>query len=304
MSSTTLNLILFATVAVALAAVGGCVREYYPAALEAFVAVALAAVGGCVLRVSRTSRSPFHALLRVVAHILIVSGYWLAGTLLWYHVSGQMGRNQVWNRAPSFYLLTAFLCASAFWWFHRWMRQGHRGVSRLGGYPVFLILLVGSSQLAVHYLEKNKHEALYGALLSAKDQVAPEIQFVDANGEPHKLSEFKGKVVLVNFWATTCGPCVQEMPGLSDLQRKFKDDGFVLVYLSSEKADVLARFFRGRSLDGVNGRLIPELPAPTFYSSGKALPISFLINRSGIVKETWLGAWPVQWTEQKIKREL
>jgi thiol-disulfide isomerase/thioredoxin len=281
MRPTTINLILFAT-----------------------VALAFAAVGGCILRVSGASRSPFHALLRALAHILIVIGYFLAGTLLWGHVSGQMGRNQVWFRAPSFYLVTAFLCASAFWWFRRSIIQRHRGVARLGGYPILLILLIVGSQLAVHNLEKNKKETLHGALLSAKNQVAPEIQFVDANGEPHKLSEFKGKVVLVNFWATTCGPCLQEMPGLSDLQRKFKDGGFVLVYLSSEEPDVLARFFRGRNLDGVNGRLIPEHPAPAFYSSGKAVPISFLINRIGVVKDTWLGTLPVEWTKEKIKREL
>jgi thiol-disulfide isomerase/thioredoxin len=239
-----------------------------------------------------------------LAHILIFIGYFLAGTLFWGHVSGQMGRNQVWFRAPSFYLVTAFLCASAFWWFRRPMPERHRRLTRLGGYPILLILLVGGWQLAVHYLEKSRKESLHNARLSAKDQVAPEIQFVDANGEPHRLSEFKGKVVLVNFWATTCGPCVQEMPGLSDLQRKFKDRGFVLVYLSSEESDILARYFRGRSLDGVNGRLIPELPAPAFYSPGRAVPFSFLINRSGIVKDTWLGALPVEWTEEKIKREL
>ena len=127
---------------------------------------------------------------------------------------------------------------------------------------------------------------------------------MDAGGDMHKLSDFKGKVVLLNFWATTCGPCVQEMPGLSELQRKFKNRGFVLVYLSSEEPEILARFFRDRSIDGLNGRLVPELPAPEFYEAGEAWPISFLISRSGIVKDTWLEALPTEWTEKKIEKEL
>jgi thiol-disulfide isomerase/thioredoxin len=272
--------------------------------LFAAVAIAFVAVGGCVLRIVGPSASRLRGLLRVFARILIVIGFFLSGTLVWGHVSSQMGQEQVWFRAPSFYLATVFLCASTFWWFRRPRLPGHREIARLAGYPILIVLLVGGWQLTVRCLKMNKKESLHGALATAQYQVAPEIQFVDTNGEPHKLSEFKGKVVLVNFWATTCGPCVNEMPGLSELQRKLKDRGFVLMYLSSEPPDVLARFFRGRSLDGVNGRLIPELPAPAFYASGKAVPISFLISRTGLVKDTWVGALPTEWTEEKIKREL
>jgi thiol-disulfide isomerase/thioredoxin len=172
------------------------------------------------------------------------------------------------------------------------------------GYPVLLILLVVGWQFAIHHLQRSKSEFLHAALRSAKDQVAPEIQFLDGNGESHKLSDFRGKVVLLNFWATTCGPCVAEMPGLSELQRKFRDRGFVLVYLSSEGPDILERFSRGRDLGGIQGRSVPELPVPAFYASGKAWPISFLVSRSGLVKDVWLGAEPKEWTEEKIEREL
>jgi thiol-disulfide isomerase/thioredoxin len=281
MRPTTTNLLLFAT-----------------------VAITFVAVGGCVLRLAGASTSRLRGLLRVFARILIVIGFFLSGTLVWGHVSGQMGPRQVWFRAPSFYLVAVFLCASTFWWFRRPRLPTYREIARLAGYPILIVLLVGGWQLTVHYLKMNKKESLHSALAAAQDRVAPEIQFVDTNGEPHKLSEFKGKVVLVNFWATTCGPCVKEMPGLSELQRRLKDRGFVLVYLSSESPDVLARFFRGRSLDGVNGRLISELPAPAFYGSGNAVPISFIISRTGLVKDTRLGALPTEWTEEKIKREL
>lgn len=266
--------------------------------------VVLAAVGNCVFRFSGSLCNPLGPVLGGIGRTLIVFGFFLTGTLFWGHVSGQVGPSQAWFRAPSFYLTTAFLSVSAFWWFRRPLPTTRRGTARLIGYPVLLILLVIAWQLAVHCLQGSKSASLHAGLQAAQGQAAPEIEFVDANGEERKLSDFKGKVVLLSFWATTCGPCVHEMPGLSELQRKFKERGFVLVYLSAEGPDVLARFFRGRNLDGVHGRMTPDRPVPPFYSPGKAWPTSFLISRTGVVKDNWLGALPVEWTERKIEHEL
>jgi thiol-disulfide isomerase/thioredoxin len=139
---------------------------------------------------------------------------------------------------------------------------------------------------------------------STKDQVAPDIQFTDMDGQRHALSQFAGKVVLLNFWNTKCGPCIHEMPALSELQRKLRDRGFVLVYLSPEDTSVIARFFSGRNLGGVKGRLVPEQPAPAFYHSGHVWPISFLVNRQGVVKRSWLGEWQAQTVQDWIEMEL
>ena len=65
-------------------------------------------------------------------------------------------------------------------------------------------------------------------------QAAPDFTLEDADGNEVTLSKLKGKVVLLNFWATWCGPCKIEMPWFADFQRKYKDRGFTVLAVSSE----------------------------------------------------------------------
>jgi thiol-disulfide isomerase/thioredoxin len=264
-------------------------------------AVALAAIGGGVLRLSQNSASHLQRLVRVFGRVLVILGLALAGTVFWWHVSASPRQ---FLHEPEFCLAAAFLYGSALWWLRPVAAPARRGIAARLGYPALVIVLVGGGQLAAYHLQRGKSASLRAGLLSADDQVAPDFQFLDADDRPHRLSEFAGKVVLLNFWDTACGPCVREMPSLSELQRKFADRGMVLVYLSSEPPEVLARFFRGRDLAGLNGRLVSEFPVPAFYRSGTAWPISFLIGRTGLVKGAWVGAEPVEWTENKIEKEL
>jgi thiol-disulfide isomerase/thioredoxin len=69
-----------------------------------------------------------------------------------------------------------------------------------------------------------------------------EFRLTDLHGKKWALNELRGKVVLVNFWATWCPPCRKEMPDLKALADRFKDQGLVVVAISDESADVLNRF--------------------------------------------------------------
>lgn len=62
--------------------------------------------------------------------------------------------------------------------------------------------------------------------------MAPDIPLTDTQGNPHSLNEFRGKLVLVNFWATWCPPCLMEMPWLNRLYAAYRDKGFVVVAIS------------------------------------------------------------------------
>ena len=273
--------------------------------IQIFGALAFAAIGGSILRWTANSTFRVRAVFGVIARILVVFGFCIIGNLFLIHNSGQLGPTQIWFRAPTFYLSAALLLAGSAWWFRRrWSVQSRWKFISLAGYPILVVTLVWGGNAFINHMDRSQIQSLESAIISAKGQVTPEIQFLDTGGEAHKLSDFKGKVVLVNFWATRCGPCVGEMPGLSELERKFQNRGFVLVYLSPEKPEILARFFQKRSLNGVKGRLVPELPVPAFYHSGEAFPISFLISRDGIVKDSWLGGLPTEWTEKKIEKEL
>src|SRR5947207_6055960 len=79
-------------------------------------------------------------------------------------------------------------------------------------------------------------ELLQGTLakfqLAKQPKPLPELAFNDANDKPLKLSDYKGKIVLLNFWATWCAPCVKEMPSLDRLQAEVDKDKFVVLPLS------------------------------------------------------------------------
>src|SRR5450631_839820 len=88
------------------------------------------------------------------------------------------------------------------------------------------------------------------AKLEADDQHRNEANFTltDLNGKPWTLKELRGKVVLVNFWATWCPPCRKEMPDLDTLYLQFKDKDFVVLAISDEEAAQVTPFVTERSI--------------------------------------------------------
>ncbi|HUG41192.1 MAG TPA: TlpA disulfide reductase family protein [Longimicrobiales bacterium] len=110
---------------------------------------------------------------------------------------------------------------------------------------------------------------------------APDFEVVTLDGETLRLSELKGKVVLVNFWATWCPPCRAEMPGFQRVWEDYRDDGLVIVGLSLDRgvrSDV-ERWVRQR------GITYPVAFAPgavaRAYAGASTLPTSILIGPEG-----------------------
>src|SRR5690348_15801968 len=79
---------------------------------------------------------------------------------------------------------------------------------------------------------------------------APQWELKDLDGKPVKLSDYKGKVVILDFWATWCWPCRMEIPGLIDLQKKYGDRGLVVIGVSLDDGPDVVRSFMKRQ--GVN----------------------------------------------------
>src|SRR5947209_4090028 len=119
--------------------------------------------------------------------------------------------------------------------------------------------------------------------------VAPEFTLKDASGKTVQLADYKGKVVLLDFFATWCGPCKIEIPWFIELERKNKDRGFSVLGISmdDEGWDVVKPFLADL---GVNYRVvIGNDSTAQLYGGVDALPTTFLIDRNGKIAAVHIG---------------
>ncbi len=123
---------------------------------------------------------------------------------------------------------------------------------------------------------------------------APEVTFSDAAGNTLTLDDFAGQVVLVNFWATWCAPCVDEMPSLDRLQARSGGDGLTVLTLSLDRggAAPVQRFFTRHGLEHLDAYLDPQGTAMRAFSI-TVLPTTILINGNGRVVGRYTG--PAEW---------
>lgn len=115
-------------------------------------------------------------------------------------------------------------------------------------------------------------------------------------GPPLRLNDFKGKVVFLNFWATWCPPCKEEMPSMERLYQRFKDQGFVVLAISidAEGAQVVTPFVKEHKLTYPIG-LDPKMELALKYEV-RGLPTSFLVNKKGNLAALAVG--PRQWDSE------
>jgi peroxiredoxin len=118
---------------------------------------------------------------------------------------------------------------------------------------------------------------------------APDFALKDADGKVVHLSDYKGKVVLLDFWATWCGPCKIEIPWFMELQRANKDKGFEVlgVAMDDEGWETVKPFLADL---GVNYRVVMgNDQTAQMYGGVDALPTTFLIDRSGKIAAVHVG---------------
>lgn len=111
---------------------------------------------------------------------------------------------------------------------------------------------------------------------------APAMTFVDAQGKERTLAEFRGKVVLLNLWATWCAPCVREMPSLERLQARLGGDKFMVLALSQDRGGLfqVQQFYAAQGLKGLDIYVDKSMAAARAVKA-PGLPTTLLIDAEG-----------------------
>ena len=272
--------------------------EVATTSLLIILGLAAASIAAGVTLLGRATREGLAVrALRAAAWLLVFFGSLVSAAIAGLQLTGRLGPAQLWFRAPSFYVAAAILLAVATWWFRRRSVHPHARLIRYG-LPAMAVVFLG---FVVILQRTDGRSAPISALLPTLRSVAPEIIFQEAGGEARRLTDYRGKVVLVNFWATWCAPCRKEMPMLSAAQSEFKDDGLVVIYLSLEEPAVIEAFLRTNHFDGVQGKLTK---ADDYYHAGQIYPLSYLIGRDGGVAKRWSGRPAESWLNESIRDEL
>lgn len=130
---------------------------------------------------------------------------------------------------------------------------------------------------------------------------APDLELTTLDGSPLRLSDLQGRRVILDFWATWCGPCVKEIPHFIQLQQEHSTNELVIVGVSSEDRAVLKPFANARSMNyPVASSLGQELPPP--FDRIRAIPTTFFLSREGIIEEVVVGYLDYEALKEKAIR--
>jgi len=148
---------------------------------------------------------------------------------------------------------------------------------------------------------------LAAVTLLAQSKLAP----VDQTGFTKLIASHKGKVVLIDFWATWCKPCRAQTPVLAQLEQKLRSRGFELVTISTDEPDKVDAALKVLADDHVTGAAYIKKAADDdkFYDSidpnwGGAVPAMFLYDRSGKKVRSFIGETPVKDIQAAIEKIL
>ena len=147
--------------------------------------------------------------------------------------------------------------------------------------------------------------AAFGAgawLWSEGNESAPSLVLADIRGVEHSLEQYRGKVVIVNFWATWCPPCVEELPSLENAWQRYRQQGLVVLAVSGEESDVVTSFLE---------RLPSDITFPVLIDgdmkSGnrwqiRGLPTTVVVDRSGDVH--WRAERQLDFSASDVNKKL
>ena len=152
------------------------------------------------------------------------------------------------------------------------------------------LLALAMASVAFTACNTSTRSVKAAAVKPEKDRkTAPDFTLKDADGKPVKLSDYRGKVVLLNFWATWCGPCKVEIPWFIEFEQAYKDRGFAVLGVSMDEDgwETVKPYIAARK---INYRvLLGDDPVSNLYGGVESLPTTFMIDRDGRVASVHIG---------------
>jgi len=134
--------------------------------------------------------------------------------------------------------------------------------------------------------------------LSDLESIQIKTSFVDLNDNIVDLTAFKGKKIVINYWATWCGPCLKEMPGLKRAEEALKSYNYTFLLISDESVSKIAEFKKVKNYDLNFLKSIKSNETLGIYS----LPTSYIFDEKGNKLETIVGT--IAWDSQEIINKL
>ena len=163
--------------------------------------------------------------------------------------------------------------------------------------PLFLLLAMGPHPSP----GQGKGSAASADAETNTPSKAPDFTLKDIHGKTLALSSLKGKVVLINFWATWCPPCKAEMPSMNKLYNEMRAQGLEVIAVSTDNSLSTVKDFLAKN----------HLDFPVLFDDDKAvtrqyhvfsMPTTFLIDRNGIIAEKFYGE--EDWTDPVVRKKI
>ncbi|MCA9829475.1 MAG: TlpA disulfide reductase family protein [Dehalococcoidia bacterium] len=170
--------------------------------------------------------------------------------------------------------LVVIVVAGLIWWFE------FRGNGDLAGSRAHGLGVVGLPQ------ELNPTGRVP---VAEEGRAAPDFRLASLDGEPVQLTQFRGKYVLVNFWASWCGPCRGETPELVALSQRTEGQGLVVIGVNQQEGHNTAASFANEFAVTYPVLLDPDGEVSVAYRVGSGLPITMLIDPTGVVRHVYIG---------------